>query len=127
MACLGVGEARARALDGFAHRLHRLVLTHDALVKLGGEIEKFLALALLKLGDGNAGPFRYDVGDVRLGDFVAKQRRSRRRGEFENFLRLLQLTLEFHQRAVLEFGRLVQIVLSLGALNAIRHRVDFFL
>ena len=34
--------------------------------------EKFLALALLKLGDGNAGPFRYDVGDVRLGDFVAK-------------------------------------------------------
>jgi hypothetical protein len=48
-----------------------------AFVQLVRQVKQLLALALLELGDGDAGPLGDDVRDVRLGDLVAQQIRPR--------------------------------------------------
>ena len=79
-------------------------------------MQKLLHLAFQELGDGDTGPAADHLGDVLLVDLLLDQGRpALLLGELHRLV--LELILQLHERAVLQLGRLVQIVFPLGPVD----------
>ena len=115
-----IRNAGTAAQNGLGDLLHGLVLADHAAVQLLGELEQLLALALLELGHGNAGPAADNTGDLVVGHLVAQQAFLPALA-LGDLLLLGQLFLQAGQLAVFQFRSLAQIIGMLGLLNV---RVD---
>src|ERR1039458_706855 len=70
---VGIAESGAVAQDGVGDQLHGLVLANDALLEALGHLHELLDLALHHAGDGDAGPFGDNAGDILLVDLLFEE------------------------------------------------------
>ena len=117
-------DARTGAQDSFAHALDSFILPNDALMQRVLKVEQLLALAFHQLRHRDARPAADDSGDFLLRHLVAQQAVLALGLLSDGFLRR-QFLLELRQLAVLQFCRLVQVVLTLGAFHFSVHALDF--
>mmetsp|Transcript_4321 Transcript_4321/g.10665 ORF Transcript_4321/g.10665 Transcript_4321/m.10665 type:complete len:613 (+) Transcript_4321:595-2433(+) len=122
---VAAAESGAAAHDGLRHGAHRLVLAHHTLVKALLELQQALALALVQLGDRDAGPARHHLGHLEgthlLGEQLVAARLLGLGGE------AAQLTFEPRQLLVAELGGARQVVAALAHLDGALHIVQLLL
>ena len=121
----GVLDAGPGTDDGIGDEPHRLVLSHDAPVQDFVEAQQLLALSLHQPGDGNPRPPRHDLGDLGFGYLLAQQ--SARSAVVVAVLGLFEAALEIREAAVLELGRLVEILPPFRLLDSAAGLFDLLL
>src|ERR1017187_4338783 len=110
----GIAEPGAVAQDGVGDQLDGLILADDAFLQAFGHLHELLDLALHHTGDGDAGPFGDNAGDILLVDLFFEQ------GVFLDGLHLLlggeDVLFDLAEAAVAQLGSLFPIAGAAGFL-----------
>mmetsp|Transcript_8552 Transcript_8552/g.24136 ORF Transcript_8552/g.24136 Transcript_8552/m.24136 type:complete len:532 (-) Transcript_8552:1313-2908(-) len=127
---VGPPDAGAGAQDGIRHRLHGLLLAHDALVQLARQVEEAVLVRLGQLGDRNAGPAADHVRDL-LGPHNVAEHGVVLSGLLALLLRalhnLVAARLEERQLVVSQLGNGYLVVPPLGLLDRYLGVLDLLL
>src|SRR3989344_1685967 len=123
---VGVGDARARALNRIGDLLHRLALADHPRLKLLLDATKPLGLLLEHSGDRNARPLGNNGGDIALHNLLFENA-ARGLQFFKPLLFGLELALKRRDLAVADFGRARKVDSTLRDIGLYAQRLKFFL
>ena len=110
----GILDARLTSLNGLRNLLHGLILTHDPLMQGVVQVESLILLRLGELGHRNIGPAGDDLCNLVLRDCLMYERKFL---PLHLGLLLFELLFKLRELAVLELGRLIEVIALLCALN----------
>ena len=120
---IGILDAGTSADNGFGDSLHGFILTDDPLMEDFIQVSQFLLFTFHKAAHRDPRPGADDFGDIVFVDFFLEKTVFC----MFFFFQFLELFLQFRQTAILEFGKLVEIIVVLGRFHVLLHLVNGFL